>query len=159
MGLPIFTENDDIEASSLKNAVWQLNIRLRNLEKQLYNVLTSLDSSNFAELDLDDITLKSGNGSQINGDMIKLQGGNESLEVGYDKKTGQFVFDLPFGITLVPSSDGVALNIDKINVDNITAKTLDVAYGKGSLKVGYNESKQEFEFVLVDKNGKEKMDY
>ncbi len=155
MGLPIFTENDDITSGSLREAVMQLNARLRSLENQLYSILTSLDSSNLAELDLDDITLRSKNGSQISGDMIKLCGGDEGFEAGYDKNTGQFVFNLPFGMTVTPSEDGTSLNID-----TVTAKKLVVSCGDdGLFDVGYDASTKQFQAKLVNYKGTTKFSY
>lgn len=154
MGLPIFTENDDITSGSLREAVMQLNARLRSLENQLYSILTSLDSSNLAELDLDDITLRSKNGSQISGDMIRLSGEGESLEIGYDRTAKKFVCRLPSGA----QADG--LNAVTLNVDTITARSLHVSCGgKGSFDVGYDTSTKEFRFKLVNKNGTTKFSY
>ena len=149
MGLPIFTENDDITSGSLREAVMQLNARLRSLENQLYNILTSLDSSNFAEINLDDITLKSENGSEISGDMIRLSGGGESLEIGYDGTAKKFVCRLPGGVSA-----------GTLNVDSITAQSLHVSCGgSGRLDVGYDDTTKGFIFKLIDKNGKTKFSY
>lgn len=154
MGLPIFTENDDITGGSLREAVMQLNARLRSLENQLYNILTSLDSSNFAEINLDDITLKSENGSVIGGDMIRLSGGGESLEIGYDRMAKKFVCRLPSG------TQAGGLNAVTLNVDTITARSLHVSCGgEGSFDVGYDTSTKEFRFKLVNKNGTTKFSY
>ena len=154
MGLPIFTENDDITSGSLREAVMQLNARLRSLENQLYNILTSLDSSNFAEINLDDITLKSENGSEIGGDMIRLSGGGESLEIGYDRTAKKFVCRLPSGT----QADG--LNAVTLNVDTITARSLHVSCGgEGRLDVGYDDTTKGVIFKLIDKNGKTKFSY
>lgn len=72
---------------------------LRYIEKlinQLETVLCSLDNLNFSELDLNDMVMKTENGSEIAGDKIRICGPeNQVFEVGYDKKTRQWVFRLP----------------------------------------------------------------
>ena len=86
--------------------------------------------------------------------MIRLSGGGESLEIGYDRTVKKFVCRLPSG------TQAGGLNAVTLNVDAITARSLHVSCGgEGRLDVGYDDTTKGFIFKLIDKNGKTKFSY
>ena len=91
-----FDRPENIDTQNTREAVKQILAFFDKFINQLEMVLCSLDNLNFGELDLDDIVMRTESGSEIAGDKICIKGKNgELFEVGYDKRSGKFVFTMP----------------------------------------------------------------
>lgn len=86
--IPVFKV---LQINAEDDAMSKIQNHINELQKELYECFLNISSDNISELSLDLTKLKSGQGSEINSDMIFLKGKNgESIKLGYDKTTGAF---------------------------------------------------------------------
>lgn len=116
--IPMFNGIRDIDLNKPNLAVAQIVSYLEGLERQLEQLFMNIGSENLQKLDLYDLTLYTERGTEISGDRIKIVSPTgDYFEIGFHRKSGQFVFSLPDGCEITVGT----LNVDTINAGEVTA--------------------------------------
>lgn len=146
--LPVFRGMENIDFNNPREAVRLLAEHVKELERQLYTVLTSIDSSNMSGINISDTELKSEGGSSLSSDRLVLKGKHgEIFEAGYNTQSGRFVFKLSGADGDVP----VEFSADRLSVGSLTAQKL-LVQGSGSAKL-YSSPGDNIYLQLTNKSG------